>query len=174
MPDPLFPYQQAKAAADELVDQLRPACHKIEIAGSIRREKKFVHDIDLVLYPIYEEACLDLLGFEYAYFVPALEDALGMIRIESGAKIVRFSKDDIPVELYLANVDGANFEALWQMRTGSAEFNIRLAQRAVKLGKSYRAGHGIFDPWGKRVDDGTERGIFTCLGLDWVEPQGRG
>ena len=41
--------QKAKALSDEIVKRLEPYCQKIQVAGSIRREKPTVHDIDIVL-----------------------------------------------------------------------------------------------------------------------------
>jgi len=76
------------------------------------------------------------------------------------------------VELYICEQDGSNFEALWQLRTGSAEFNKNLVIRAMRLGLQYRAGYGIFRGE-ERIDDGTEAGIFTALGLKLVSPAER-
>lgn len=49
------PLAQARAVADLLVSYLAPACERIEIAGSIRREVPEVKDIELVAIPRWEE-----------------------------------------------------------------------------------------------------------------------
>src|SRR5260370_33186403 len=41
----------AHAVARRIVDELRPACDRIEIAGSLRRGSNTVHDVDIVLLP---------------------------------------------------------------------------------------------------------------------------
>lgn len=50
--------------ADELLRTLRPSCERIEIAGSIRRAKKEVKDIELIAIPkfipdLFGETLLD-------------------------------------------------------------------------------------------------------------------
>ena len=42
---------EAQKIANEVVNQLSPYCDKVEIAGSIRRQKPTVNDIDIVLIP---------------------------------------------------------------------------------------------------------------------------
>ncbi|GAJ04318.1 unnamed protein product, partial [marine sediment metagenome] len=37
--------------ADEVMERLRPFCSKIEVVGSVRRQKAEVKDIDIVLIP---------------------------------------------------------------------------------------------------------------------------
>ena len=172
---------EARFAADELLKRLEPYCHMIEIAGSIRREVKQVHDIDLVAWPYYQETGqIDL--FEQA---PSLEP----IKIREfilncnwaentslGPKIITFTFDGFPVEIYLVRPDGNNYGAMMQMRTGSAAFNVRLAQQAKENGLIYRAGYGIFKPIsGERVDDGTEESILKALGISsfYFDPKAR-
>ena len=53
------PYSQVLPIAESLVEKLRPACERIEIAGSLRREKAMVGDIEIVAVPRLER---DLLG----------------------------------------------------------------------------------------------------------------
>jgi DNA polymerase/3'-5' exonuclease PolX len=44
-------YQEALKIAQETVELLRPHCERIEIAGSIRREKPEPNDIEIVAIP---------------------------------------------------------------------------------------------------------------------------
>src|SRR5690349_5390941 len=45
------PYNQVMTVALNLVGALTPACHRIEIAGSLRRKKELVGDIEIVAIP---------------------------------------------------------------------------------------------------------------------------
>ena len=47
------PLTEAQNIAEKLVDKLRPACERIEIAGSIRRQKAEIGDIEIVAIPKY-------------------------------------------------------------------------------------------------------------------------
>jgi DNA polymerase/3'-5' exonuclease PolX len=174
----VFSLRRAQGAAQNLVNLLQPACRQIEIAGSIRRRKAEVHDIDLVVWPYvdrYPET--DLFGNEVKVTIEPrrLMDLLekkGLGEMKPAAKIVKFQWGGIPAELYICEPDGSNFQALLQMRTGSAEFNANLASRAKRMNLKYVAGYGIFRET-ERVDDGTEAGIFVALGLPWTDPPAR-
>lgn len=187
----LYPLPVGQEAAGMMIDLLKPVCRRIEIAGSVRRQRPRVHDVDLVIWPEYEVV---VAGHQLSLFIvehkPVYQATKllhlahtlgwdewdptnwpGIIRIptsdESGLAV-----EHIPIELYVCEPDGSNFEALWQMRTGSAEYNIRLAKRAQDLGLRYKAGYGIYEGE-RRVDDGTERGIWTALGWEYVPPESR-
>ncbi len=189
--DDVHDYETAIMIADMAVNGLRDVCHRIEIAGSLRRKKDFVHDIDLVLWPIcdlVQTAQPDFFGFgaqamEYPTQLIDLMMQNGWLDQRPDAyrrklTLAAVEDDDpytISIELYLCEPNGSNFEALLQMRTGCAEFNVQLAQRAKRIGKIYRAGYGIYDAADpeRRLDDGTEAGIFAALMLPYVEPERR-
>ena len=44
-------YKQAKEIADNIVLMLSPFCDRIEIAGSIRRKKELIGDVEIVAIP---------------------------------------------------------------------------------------------------------------------------
>lgn len=184
--------------AEDLCRFLSSACHQIEIAGSLRRRCNVVHDIDLVLWPICETVQTgqpDLFGETQGeeLFPSELVDRLRRQNLINADNLDHYPRklvisplpedqepesyfDLITVELYLSEPDGSNFEALLQMRTGDAEFNRSLAARAKMIGLKYHAGYGIYAPdgaEGKRMDDGTEAGIFEALGIPWIEPKNR-
>lgn len=175
-----FAWKDALDAANEIADHLRTVCHRVEIAGSIRRECKMVHDIDIVIWPVVETLRTEQLGwfgqsgklvniYPRRLFQLLNTNGWGIFNPKEYPRKLNFKYNDIPVELYICEHDGSNFEALWQMRTGSAEFNRNLAIRARQLGLQYRAGYGIYRG-DERVDDGTEAGIFHSLGLKLVRP----
>jgi DNA polymerase/3'-5' exonuclease PolX len=179
----LFHLRSARFAADEVVGLLAPYCHKIQIAGSIRRQVPEVHDIDIVVWPHYQETGqLNIFennpALEPVELKKAIKDNPDFQDYDSEhcAKIIRFKYNYFPVELYLVEPDGNNWEAMLQMRTGSATFNIRVGSEAKKRGLVNRAGYGIFKPLsGERVDDGTEAGILKVLGIStfYLDPKER-
>lgn len=161
--------------ASEIDTLIRSACHRVEVAGSLRRGLPFVHDVDLVIHARYDELhTQDLFGVVTVECTPSIliRALMGIVVFGPNARIIRFAHRGMPVDIYLAEPDGSNVEALLQMRTGSAEHNRNLAARAQSLGLSYRAGYGIFRG-DARVDDGTEGGIYRALGLVVPRPADR-
>ena len=67
-----WPLRQAAALARSLVTFLEPYCDRIEVAGSVRRQKADVGDIELVLVPKLEQrpvpGQLGLLGLPVFVF----------------------------------------------------------------------------------------------------------
>ncbi len=43
--------EHAQIIASEIIDRLEPCCERLSVAGSIRRRRPLVHDIDLVCIP---------------------------------------------------------------------------------------------------------------------------
>lgn len=173
---PSFDYQAGMLAARNVVTLIASACQRVEIAGSLRRKCASVHDVDLVIWPKFSRMeVADLFGGQrqITYVPSILKSALiDYAKFPDEAKIVRFEMQRIPVELYLCEPDGRNFAALWQMRTGSAEHNRNLATQARRKNLMYRAGYGIYRD-DTRVDDGSEAGIYTALGLSYPNPESR-
>jgi len=148
--------EKAKVIASTVVKALEPYCDKIQVAGSIRRQKPMVNDIDLVIIP-RDRWNLD----------PALM-RMGNYKM-SGKKIARVEMDSIPLDIYFATPE--TFATLLLIRTGSVENNIRLATLAKKRGWRLAAsGDGLFDETGKRIAGDTEESIYTALGRTYQQP----
>lgn len=151
--------ERAQRTAQEVVKRLGPYCQRIEIAGSIRRKKHQVNDIDLVLIPN------DLWNLHHEIM------GLGQVRM-SGSKIMRVMAGSVQVDIYIADED--TWATLLLIRTGSAENNIRLATLAKKRGWRLAAsGDGLFNEKGERIAGDTELSIYQALGLPYQEPEER-
>lgn len=148
--------ERAQRIANEVIKRLSPYCKKIEVAGSIRRRKPQVNDIDLVLIPN------DLWNLH-----PELMK-LGQLKM-SGKKIMRVMIGSTQVDIYVA--DEATWATLLLIRTGSKENNIRLCSRAKAMGWHLAAsGDGLFNETGERIAGDTEISIYNALGLPYQEP----
>jgi len=152
--------ERAEKIAESVVKRLSPYCKKIEVAGSIRRRKPWVNDIDLVLVPS------DLWNLHHEVM------GLGQMRM-SGSKIMRVMVGSTQVDIYVA--DETTWATLLLIRTGSAENNIRLATRAKSRGWRLAAsGDGLFNERGERIAGDTELSIYQVLGLPYQKPEERG
>lgn len=152
--------ERAEKIAEAVVKRLRPYCKRIEVAGSVRRKKPWVNDVDLVLIPS------DLWNLHHEIM------GLGQMRM-SGSKIMRVMVGSTQVDIYVASEE--TFATLLLIRTGSAESNMRLAWLAKKRGWRLKAsGDGLFNETGQRIAGDSEESIYEALGLPYQRPEERG
>jgi len=151
--------ESAQKIANEVVKRLSPYCQRIEVAGSIRRRKPQVKDIDLVLIS-HDRWNMDSVLLR-----------MGSLQM-AGSKISRVTMDSIPLDIYFATPE--TFATLLLIRTGSVQNNIRLCSLAKKKGWRLAAsGDGLFDENGERIAWQSEEEIFNRLGLPYVLPEQR-
>jgi DNA polymerase (family 10) len=163
----------AQEIANQIIEELKPYCDRIEVAGSIRRKKSIVGDIDIVLIPSNQGQVL----FQLAQF--------GKLKL-SGPKIIRvtmgFTKG-IDLDCYIATPE--TWATILLIRTGSKEHNIRMCMRAANMGMKLHAdGSGLFRKVETEMEPGvmereeriagdTEESIFEALGLPYKRPEER-
>ena len=147
---------RAMTIADEVIKRLSPYCSRIEVAGSVRRNKPQVNDLDFVLIPSDPwNLSHEIMG-------------LGPTR-SAGSKIMRGLYNGTQVDIYFASEE--TWATLLLIRTGSKENNIRLATLAKKRGWHLAAsGDGLFNENGQRIAGDTEESIYKSLGLRYEEP----
>lgn len=162
----------ARDLAEYIVNRLRPYCDRIEIAGSIRRKRPEVHDIDLVLIPFEGELIYEVTQMMGA---PKLAgNKLIRLTIPSTG-IFKTSPPGITVDIYIATRE--TWATLLLIRTGSKAHNIKLCKRARSMGMKLHAdGSGLTRGWsgdGERIAGDTEESIFNALGMDYIPPEER-
>ena len=151
--------RDAESIGQLVIGVLQPYFERLEIAGSIRRRKKWVHDIDLVGIP----RAATWLGFNNK--LVAIADRV----VRRGAKLATFVFKGIQVDLYYAT--GETWATLLLIRTGSKENNIRLCMLARDRGWQLKAnGDGLVDEHGQRIARYTEHSIYEALGLPYQQP----
>ena len=142
---------------------LAPYCERIEIAGSIRRKKAEVKDIELVAIPKPYDVGL----FENG--IATVVNQWKKIKGELPCKYTqRLLPDGITLDLFFA--DKENWGLIYALRTGSAEFSHKvLATGWVKLGYKSEEGHLCID--GVQIDTREEKDVFELIGLPYLEPE---
>lgn len=151
--------ERAQNIARQVIDKLSPHCRRIEVAGSVRRGKYQVKDIDFVLIP--SDAW-------------ALHQAIALLgnKKMGGEKLQRIQINDVQLDFYFAT--DKTWATLLLIRTGSAANNIRLCSAAKKRGWHLAAsGDGLFDENGTRIAGDTEESIYQALGLKYQPPAQR-
>ena len=161
---------------DELLELLRPACSRIVVAGSIRRRKPDVGDIELLCIPVEGV----LLGTPLdAALGRLISDGLLALRpnVKGSTtygpmnKLLRHLPSGIPVDIFTA--DSRNWGMALVVRTGPAEFNIKMMARFQWLHMKGHAYGGVTLPNGNEKDCPDEEGVFRLLGWPYQEPEGR-
>lgn len=168
-----LPY--AQKCAERIAGWLGPFTERIEIAGSIRRERPECGDIDLVCVP-QVDVLRDMLGQETervnrcAAEIYRRAKADGWTIEKTGDQYLVFNARGVQVDVWFTTPEC--FGTVWLCRTGSKEHNIALAKRALDLGGRWNAHHGVMLP-GKHTRATTEADIYTALGLPFIAPAAR-
>ncbi|GAI69102.1 unnamed protein product [marine sediment metagenome] len=164
--------ERAQSIADDLLKRLYPYCQRIEVAGSVRRQKPEPSDIELLCIPKYV-AGVDLLDKEIgALFI---QHILGFRRNKLGSrvygpknKLLRHLESGIGVDIF--STDANCWPVALVVRTGGKETNKRIATAALRKGYAFHAyGSGFSTPDGEIVCR-SEREVFEAVGLPYQEP----
>ena len=158
-------YNEALKIANKYLELLRPHCDRIEIAGSIRRKKPEVKDIEIVCIPKPYETGLFESGI--AMVVNTLEKVKGELPCKYTQRIL---PEGIKLDLFFAEY--GNWGLIYAIRTGSAEYSHKvLANGWVKRG--YKSIDGFLTYNGKQILVPKEEQLFSRIGLPFVEPENR-
>ena len=153
----------ATQTADELTEFLAqtPGVDKVTRAGSLRRGKETVGDVDLL---VTGPSAADALERFAAH--PRVHQILGKGANKASAT---FGLEGIQVDVRALPAE--SFGAAMQYFTGSKEHNIAIRQRALKLGLTLNE-YGLFRVEDEsRVAGATEEEVYEQLGLAWIPPE---
>jgi DNA polymerase (family X) len=157
-----FPLAEARAQSEALLDYLRGAPGVIDAvaAGSLRRERPTVGDIDLLAAGTAGTAITRRFT---AY--PAVREVLASGRTRASVLLASGIQVDLRV------VPPSSFGAALLYFTGSKPYNIELRKRALARGLKLNE-YGLFRG-STRIAGETEESIYAALDLPWVPPTAR-
>ena len=174
--------EDARFLAEKVCAVLRPFCERVVVAGSVRRGRAEVNDVDIVAMP----KPVDLPGAlgGTAHFgesqvwkdlVPKALVKWGLKLEASGQELLRlsFPLTGFQVDVYRARPE--TWGVILLVRTGSKEHNVKLCTLARSKGLKLSACEGVVsqDGFGQIIASKTEEEIFAALGLAFVEPKDR-
>ena len=157
------PRESVVPLVSTLVDTLRsvPSAERVEAAGSYRRRRDTVGDLDLL---VATDSPRDVLVAFAA--LPQVERVLARGDTKSSVVV-----DGLQVDCRAVAPD--QFGAAWQYFTGSQAHNIRLRGLALRSGLLLNE-YGVFRvEGGERVAGATEEEVYAALGLRWIAPEDR-
>jgi len=161
---------EVETLALEIISAIEPYCLRAQIAGSIRRRKDTVNDIDIVVEPKLQS---------WIQIIKEIRREFDAVTEKQGAKLATLyvpftSKQDqgyVQVDLYRASKN--TWGILLLIRTGSAKHNIYLCNLAIKKGYRLAYSKGLLNEKGEIIASKTERHVFQALGLDYISPEDR-
>jgi DNA polymerase (family 10) len=148
-------------AARDLVQALKERVEigRIEIAGSIRRRRDTVKDIDIVVTAPDPAAVME------AFVTLPQVDAVSMHGLTRSSIVIRPG-----VQVDLRVVEPESFGAALAYLTGGKEHNVRLREMAQRRGMKINE-YGIFDAEDRRLGGTEEEDAYRLLGLPFVVPE---
>jgi DNA polymerase (family 10) len=153
----------AEGIAQELTEVFRqvPGVEAVTPAGSLRRGRETVGDLDLLVTGPQATAVLERF---IAY--PKVEEVLGRGENKASAKVGREG-----LQVDVRALPPESLGAAMQYFTGSKDHNVAIRTRAVKMGLKLSE-YGLYRVEGdSKVAGETEPGIYEALGLRWIPPE---
>ncbi len=134
--------------AFKIVEELSGVIKNFEVAGSFRRRKETIGDLDIILTEIEPNSLRD---FQI---------------LAKGEKKITAIYENIHIDFRIVKKE--EYGASLQYFTGSKEHNIRLRRIAQKKGYKLNE-YGLFE--GNRRVAITEEDIYKKLGMPWIPPE---
>ena len=133
---------------------------KISIAGSLRRMKETIGDVDILASSESPDKVMD-------YFVKYVD--VDRVLLKGSTKTSVLLHDNLQVDLRVVKKE--SFGSALQYFTGSKEHNVKMRSLAIKKGYKLSE-YGLFNKkTDKYVVGRTEEEIYHKLGLDYIEPE---
>ena len=157
-----MPLGRALPLAEEIANALARVrgVKRVEPAGSVRRRKETVGDLDILVTSTDPARVMDAFAR-----LPQVADVLERGPTKASVR----HREGIQVDLRV--VEPATFGAALQYFTGSKEHNIRIREMAVKK-RLKISEYGVFrEPGGKRIAGATEEEVYAAVGLPWIPPE---
>ena len=172
-------YQLGMEFADKVIETLQPFCARIEVAGSLRRKKATIGDIELVLIPHPQTDLFDNPSHIKQYDYMALVNTLttnGYKFVKNGFmyKQVLHPSGLVAVDLFITTPE--KWGCVFTIRTGSAEFSHRLVTPKNLGGlcpSNLKFREGRLINGDNVLETPEESDVFTALGIEWIEPENR-
>jgi DNA polymerase (family 10) len=157
-----FSIGRMRPLAEEIMEMLRKgsAAKKLTVAGSLRRWKETIKDIDLLATSKDPQNVMSVF-----VHLPQVKEVL----MKGPTKSSVITNEGIQVDLRV--VSGDSFGAALAYFTGSKEHNIRLREMAVRKGLKINE-YGIFDvTTEKKLGGKQEADIYRILEMPFIAPE---
>lgn len=158
--------QKAKQIAERVMAELSPHCDRIAIAGSIRRNKPEVKDIEIVAIP---------KSYDIGLFETGMATVVNKWQKVKGELPCKYTQRVLPegIKLDLFFAEPLNWGLIFAIRTGSADYSHKvLANAWVKAGYYSKDGY-LYDAAGHHYAVREEIDLYRRIGLKYIDPEMR-
>jgi DNA polymerase/3'-5' exonuclease PolX len=177
--------------AEELITMLTPFCERIEVAGSLRRKKPLVSDIEIVTIPKTEKetVILDMFTSEektvdlMSKFILEHPEIFSMRLNKNGSEaygdknklLYYHPTPELKIPLDIFSAEPKNYTMVKFIRTGSYKNNIIVAVEARRNGYKIEQFEGGYKNLTSEhiIHCDTEEEVYKFLGLDYIPPENR-
>jgi DNA polymerase/3'-5' exonuclease PolX len=181
-----WPWEIAMPEAEAIVERLKPCCERIAVAGSLRRLKRFVGDIEIVFVPkmskrpdgLFDEKIISVANevierlLEDGYFQKRPNEK-GAFTWGEKNKLAVHTASGIPVDLF-SEFDPLEWWRTLVIRTGPKMFNIELMATGPKVGVIPHAYNiGLTNAKDERIIVNSEREFIERCGVKYLQPKDR-
>lgn len=179
-----FPAIDAMKVAEELIAAMAPTCERICFAGSLRRRKPEVGDVEILFVPKMDSVQIDLFGSRQLI---SQTDAVIARLLENGTLRKRPSRtgvfswgeknklalhsSGIPVDLFSTHAEA--WHNYLVCRTGPAESNLAICNAAIAKGWKWTPYGMGFYRLGHTEKMNSELDVFEFVGLPFRTPEDR-
>lgn len=165
--------QYADWLAGHVVTRISPFLKRVEIAGSIRRRRPQVGDIEIVAEPHLNP---DLFA---GHATPVLDDLrkslseIGTL-LKNGDRYIQahLTKTDQKLDLFLV-WPPANWGSILAIRTGPARLGQYVVTHCRESRIMHTQGHAVHMDTGEILTTATEADFFALAGVECVPPEDR-
>jgi DNA polymerase/3'-5' exonuclease PolX len=183
--DDRIPLHRADMIARDLKAKLEPYCARIEIAGSIRRRKEDVGDIEFVIEPMFAPSFQTALDKHPTAMMDMFEEGLKNVmrsrwliphpedrKMGKRYKKMWSPKYSAQVDLFVVRPP-AQWGVIMFLRTGPADFSHRMVTICRSKGWKVFEGHIENLKTGETMGTPEEGDVFEALGMPYITPEGR-
>ena len=153
---PKIAHDRASAIASSVKADIEPMLDVCEVAGSLRRNRPEIGDIEFVVLPK-----------NHADFMEWCKEN----GFSGGQKIQKGSRNGRKIEFYISP-DRESVGSMLFTYTGDFQFNIAMRRRAKNRGLKVNQ-YGVFNQAGKKLASETEEQIFKVLEKKYYAPEDR-
>src|SRR5215469_3532245 len=157
----------ALGTATDIVAALEPYCERVAYAGSLRRWRETIGDVDILSTAHDEQAAAAIMNaFKSLVSDPESQTARGAVIVSGPTKTSIRTARGLQVDLRVVKPEA--YGAALQYFTGSQAHNVATRAIAVRRGLKLSE-YGLFQD-DKLIASATEAEVYGALGMEWVPP----